>query len=141
MIQTGFWSAKLFIDYIHVLYHIPDLWFWSFREVFWLKADCGWHVTAAAFCWFLGTCSFLFSLLLYSRVLGTRKTRRWGENILWIIKWKFLKQKWFMQVNIWKIIYLDCIDVFIIINIATSEIVHKKNKKKLFLSFFLQAIY
>ncbi|KAJ7394442.1 hypothetical protein OS493_000252 [Desmophyllum pertusum] len=48
-------------------------------EVFWLKADCGWRTTAAAFCLVLGTCSFIFSLLSYSRihVLGTRKTKRY----------------------------------------------------------------
>jgi len=40
-----------------------------------LKADCGWRVTGAVFCWLLSTCYFLFSLLLYSRVLGAKKKK------------------------------------------------------------------
>ncbi|XP_078373951.1 uncharacterized protein LOC144657481 [Oculina patagonica] len=50
-------------------------------EVFWLKANCGWRVTGATFCWVLGTCSFLFSLLLYSRALGTTKKRSYRAQL------------------------------------------------------------
>jgi len=49
--------------------------------VFRLKSDCGWRVTAAAFCWLLGACSFLFSLLLYSRVLGTKKKKSYRSQL------------------------------------------------------------
>lgn len=50
-------------------------------EIFWLKADCGWRITGATFCWILGTCSFLFSLLLYSRVLGTKRKTSYRSQL------------------------------------------------------------
>lgn len=50
-------------------------------EIVWLKADCGWRLTGAVFCWLLGTCSFLCSLLLYSRVLGTKRKTSYRSQL------------------------------------------------------------